>query len=115
MLEILSQVADPSAVLNALPDAVCTPELHIHTAEGENHRLIANLQQHADFPGADEVITLDGVRVEYPDGFGLARPSNTTPAIVLRFEADDAVALARIQDTFRAVLLHANPALALPF
>lgn len=115
LLEILSQVADPSAVLNALPDAVCTPELHIHTAEGENHRLIADLQQHADFPGADQVITLDGVRVEYPDGFGLARPSNTTPVIVLRFEADNETALARIQHTFREVLLHANPALELPF
>jgi phosphomannomutase/phosphoglucomutase len=115
LLEILSQVADPSALLNNLPDAVCTPELHIHTAEGENHRLIAHLQQTAVFPDAEQIITLDGLRVEYADGFGLARPSNTTPVIVTRFEADTEAALARIQHTFREVLLAANPALVIPF
>jgi phosphomannomutase/phosphoglucomutase len=115
LLEILSQVADPSALLNGLPDAVCTPELHIHTAEGENHSLIAKLQQNAQFPDAEQIITLDGLRVEYADGFGLARPSNTTPVIVLRFEADTDTALARIQNTFRAVLLAENPTLVLPF
>lgn len=115
LLEILSQVADPSALLNGLPDAVCTPELHIHTAEGENHSLIAKLQQNAQFPHAEQIITLDGLRVEYTDGFGLARPSNTTPVIVLRFEADTEAALARIQQTFRAVLLAENPNLVLPF
>ncbi len=115
LLEILSQVTDPSAVLNALPDAESTPELHIPTAEGENHRLIAQLQQQADFPGAVEIITLDGVRVEYADGFGLARPSNTTPVIVLRFEADTPDALARIQQTFKAVLQQLQPDLNFPF
>ncbi|MDD4963900.1 MAG: phosphomannomutase/phosphoglucomutase [Gallionella sp.] len=115
LLEILSQVADPSALLNGLPDAVCTPELHIHTAEGENHSLIAKLQQNAQFPNANQIITLDGLRVEYADGFGLARPSNTTPVIVLRFEADTDEALARIQQTFRTVLLAENPNLVLPF
>ncbi|MFY9261311.1 MAG: phosphomannomutase/phosphoglucomutase [Gallionella sp.] len=115
LLEILSQVADPSALLNNLPDAVCTPELHIHTAEGENHRLIAQLQQNAQFPNAEQIITLDGLRVEYADGFGLARPSNTTPVIVLRFEADTEATLARIQNTFRKVLLAENPNLVLPF
>ncbi|MDD2775674.1 MAG: phosphomannomutase/phosphoglucomutase [Gallionella sp.] len=115
LLEILSQVADPSALLNGLPDAVCTPELHIHTTEGENHSLIAQLQQNAQFPDAEQIITLDGLRVEYADGFGLARPSNTTPVIVLRFEADTEAALARIQNTFRAVLLAENPTLVLPF
>ncbi len=115
LLEILSRVADPNATLNGLPDAVCTPELHIHTAEGENHTLIARLQKEAKFEGAKEIITIDGLRVEYADGFGLMRPSNTTPVIVLRFEADDVAALERIQDGFRRVLLNAAPGLNLPF
>ena len=69
----------------------------------------------ADFPGATDVIRIDGLRVEYPDGFGLARASNTTPMIVLRFEADNAAALARIQDAFRRVLTATKPGVALPF
>ena len=115
LLEILSKVTDPSAMLNALPDAVCTPELHIHTTEGENHVLLAQLQQSAKFAGAREIIMLDGLRVEYADGFGLARPSNTTPVIVLRFEADTADALQRIQNDFRAIFRQAAPHLKLPF
>ena len=115
LLEILSKVANPSATLNALPDAFCTPELHIHTAEGENHALLAQLQRTAKFAGAKEIITLDGLRVEYADGFGLARPSNTTPVIVLRFEADSEAALRRIQDDFREMFRQAAPHLQLPF
>ncbi len=115
LLEILSRAADPSATLNALPDAVCTPELHIHTAEGENHALLAQLQQTAQFPDAKEIITLDGLRVEYTDGFGLARPSNTTPVIVLRFEADSEDALSRIQEDFRKMFRQAAPHLQLSF
>jgi len=115
LLEILSKLVNPSATLNDLPDAVCTPELHIHTAEGANHALIAKLQKDASFTDAKDIITLDGLRVEYADGFGLMRPSNTTPVIVLRFEADDEAALKRIKDDFRRVLLQANPALQLPF
>jgi len=115
LLEILSKVSDASATLNALPDAVCTPELHIHTAEGVNHTLLARLQKEARFTDPKDIITIDGLRVEYTDGFGLMRPSNTTPVIVLRFEADDAAALKRIQDDFRRVLLKAAPDLSLPF
>ncbi|MDO8351576.1 MAG: phosphomannomutase/phosphoglucomutase [Gallionella sp.] len=115
LLEILSRTTDPGAVLNALPDAVCTPELHIQTAEGENHALLAKLKQTANFPGAVEIITIDGLRVEYADGFGLARPSNTTPAIVLRFEAETKIALKRIQNDFRQMLQDAAPHLVLPF
>ncbi len=115
LLEILSKVKDPSASLNALPDAFCTPELHIHTAEGENHALLAQLQKSAKFTDAREIITLDGLRVEYADGFGLARPSNTTPVIVLRFEADSEAALKRIQDDFRRIFRQAAPHLQLPF
>ena len=115
LLEILSKVTDPSATLNALPDAACTPEMHIHTAEGENHALLAQLRDTAKFTDANEIITLDGLRVEYPDGFGLARPSNTTPVIVLRFEADDESGLQRIQEDFRRIFKEAAPHLKLPF
>ena len=115
LLEILSRHADPSAVLDALPDAVSTPELNIACAEGEQHSLVSKLQADANFPGASDVIRIDGLRVEYPDGFGLARASNTTPVIVLRFEADNQAALSRIQREFRRVLSAAKPGVELPF
>ena len=115
LLEILSRHANPSAVLDALPDALSTPELQGPCAEGEQHAMVRDLQQRASFPGATEVIRLDGVRVEYADGFGLARASNTTPVVVLRFEADDDVALARIQGEFRRALGEIRPAAKLPF
>jgi phosphomannomutase/phosphoglucomutase len=115
LLEIVGRDPDPSAVLNALPDAVCTPELHLKTAEAENFELVERLRSRARFDGAREVIMIDGVRVEYPDGFGLARPSNTTPVVVLRFEADDPQALARIQADFRRAILEVQPGAQLPF
>ena len=115
MLEILSRSSDPSAVLEALPDSETTPELNVKLAEGEPHRLIAQMQKSARFPGASEVITIDGLRVEYPDGFGLARASNTTPVIVLRFEGESVAALERIQGEFRRELLNVKPDAALPF
>ena len=76
---------------------------------------IARLQKEGKFGGAREVITIDGVRAEYADGFGLARPSNTTPIVVLRFEADNDAALARIQEEFRRELLALKPDAKLPF
>jgi len=115
LLEILSKTSDATATLNALPDSVSTPELHLPLSEGEPHRLISILQKDAAFPGASEVIRLDGLRVEYPYGFGLARASNTTPVIVLRFEADDQPGLDRIKSEFRRVLLAAKPEAKLPF
>ncbi len=115
LLEILSRSSDPSALLAALPDSTSTPELNVAMQEGEPFALVEELRQHADFSGAREVITIDGLRVEYADGFGLARPSNTTPVVVLRFEADNAAALERIQADFRRVLLAARPSLRLPF
>jgi len=115
LLEILSKVANPSATLNNLPDSVSTPEQHIQMQEGEPHALIAALQKSAKFEGSSEVITIDGLRVEYSDGFGLMRPSNTTPVIVLRFEADSEEALKRIQNAFRTVILSAAPQVKLPF
>jgi phosphomannomutase/phosphoglucomutase len=115
LLEILSRHADPGAVLEALPDSPTTPELQLATAEGENFALVEALRKNARFDGATEVITIDGVRAEYPDGFGLARPSNTTPVVVMRFEADTPEALARIQAAFRAAILAVKPDAKLPF
>lgn len=115
LLEILSRFPNPSEILNKLPDSVSTPEQHIHMNEGEPHALIHTLQKTANFQGANEVITIDGLRVEYPDGFGLMRPSNTTPVIVLRFEADNEAALKRIQAQFKEIIWEAAPHVALPF
>ena len=115
LLEILSRESDPGATLESLPDAVSTPELHIHTAEGENYTLIDKLKATARFDAAREKIAIDGLRVEYADGFGLARPSNTTPVVVLRFEADNETALKRIQEEFRGAILALKPDAKLPF
>lgn len=115
LLEILSRSADPSAVLEALPNSPTTPELQLKTAEGENFLLVDDLRRTARFEGATDIITIDGVRAEYPDGFGLARPSNTTPVVVLRFEADTEQALKRIQGDFRRAILAVKPDAQLPF
>ncbi|KWR90167.1 phosphomannomutase/phosphoglucomutase [Cupriavidus sp. IDO] len=115
LLEILSRHAGPSAVLNALPNANNTPELQLKCAEGEPFTLLDKIRANAKFEGAREVITIDGVRVEYADGFGLARPSNTTPVVVMRFEADNDAALARIQAEFKRVILAEKPDAQLPF
>jgi phosphomannomutase/phosphoglucomutase len=115
LLEILSRSRDASGVLESLPNAPSTPELQWKLAEGEPHALIAKLQAAKPFPRAERAITLDGVRAEYADGFGLARASNTTPVIVLRFEADTKAALARIQEEFRAALQPLKPDALLPF
>jgi len=98
-----------------LPESVSTPELNIDCADASPHALIDKLADSAEFPGAVDVIRIDGLRVEYPDGFGLARASNTTPVIVLRFEADDPAALKRIQTEFRRVLNASMPERTLPF
>ncbi|TXH29401.1 MAG: phosphomannomutase/phosphoglucomutase [Elusimicrobia bacterium] len=115
LLEIVSRSADANPVLKALPNSCSTPELNIAMAEGEPHALIEQLRHEARFADAHEIIAIDGLRVEYPDGFGLARPSNTTPVVVLRFEADTTEALRRIQADFRRVILAARPGLRLPF
>jgi phosphomannomutase/phosphoglucomutase len=116
MLELLSRSKDPTKTLESLPDSVSTPELNVKLErEGDNHKLIDKLQKQAKFEGATEVITIDGLRVEYPDGFGLMRASNTTPVLVLRFEGDNEEALARIQRDFKRVLLEAKPDARVPF
>ncbi|WP_153132933.1 phosphomannomutase/phosphoglucomutase [Dechloromonas hortensis] len=115
LLEILARAADANPLLKNLPNSPSTPELNIKMAEGEPFALIDKLKAEGKFDGAEEMITIDGLRVEYADGFGLARPSNTTPVVVLRFEADNDAALARIQAAFRQAITAAWPGIQLPF
>ena len=105
----------PSVLLEALPNSPSTPELKLACAEGENFAIVEALQAGDFFKQASQVISIDGVRAEYQDGFGLARPSNTTPVVVIRFEADNDAALARIQADFREAFNRVRPGLALPF
>ncbi|NYT65482.1 phosphomannomutase/phosphoglucomutase [Alcaligenaceae bacterium] len=115
LLEILSRHDNPSALLEALPQDISTPELKLEMQEGQPHALIKRLQEQASFPNASSINTIDGVRAEYPHGFGLARASNTTPVVVLRFEADTQQALEIIQSEFRAALMALAPDITLPF
>jgi len=116
LLEILSKEKDVGKVLDALPESVSTPELQVPLErEGENHRIVADLQKTARFEGSTEILTIDGLRVEYPDGFGLIRASNTTPVLVLRFEADTRQALERIQRDFKRELTKASPDAKVPY
>ena len=109
LLEILSRSANPSAVLDALPASHSTPELNVACAEGEPKRVVQQLVQNANFPGAREIVTIDGLRVEYDDGFGLVRGSNTTPVLVLRFEGHTPAALRRIEAELMAALRAVKP------
>jgi phosphomannomutase / phosphoglucomutase len=115
LLEIVSKSSNPSKVLEDLPNAPSTPELNLKCAEGEHITLMESLKAKAQFTNYTRIATIDGMRVEYADGFGLARASNTTPVIVLRFEADTDAALKRIQHDFRAQFARVNPNLTLPF
>lgn len=115
LLEILSRHDNPSEVLESLPQDISTPELKLEMQEGEPHALIRRLQQEARFPSAESINTIDGVRAEYQDGFGLARASNTTPVVVLRFEGETEQAVTRIQHEFRHALEQLVPGTTLPF
>lgn len=111
LLEILSRHPDPSAVLDALPENCSTPELHVHCEEGESHEVAGRLARMAEagsFPGG-QVCTLDGLRVDWPDGFGLVRASNTNPVLTIRFEGHTEGAMRRIQDEMMALLRRVKP------
>jgi len=97
-----------------MPRGVSTPELKIQMEEGRQFAFLAKFREIASFPGA-RVTTIDGVRADYPQGWGLVRCSNTTPTLVLRFEGDDNPVLNHIQDEFRRQLLAVDPSLKLPF
>ena len=115
LLEILSRDADPSDTLESLPTAFSTPELKLEMKEGEPFALIEALKLNARFAGAEAVSTIDGIRVDFADGFGIARPSNTTPVLVLRFEGETPTALDRIKGLFRDQLQALAPHARLPF
>ena len=115
LLEILAVAPDGiQAVFDALPKSVCTPELKIAVEEGRQHALIERFVADAHFEGA-RISLIDGLRADWPDGWGLVRASNTTPVLVLRFEANDQAGLTRIQQAFRERLLALDPDLKLPF
>ncbi|HET8553793.1 MAG TPA: phosphomannomutase/phosphoglucomutase [Rhodanobacteraceae bacterium] len=118
LLEILAGDHDrrtPDAILASLPNGVSTPELKVDMVEeGANHAFIQRFQEQATFEGA-RLTTIDGVRADWPDGWGLVRASNTTPVLVLRFDADSEAALERIKQRFREQLLAVEPSLDLPF
>ncbi len=109
LLEILSASADASAVLNALPTSFSTPELNVPCAEGEPHQVVEQLLKVAKFDAPAKVSSIDGLRVDWPDGFGLIRGSNTTPVLVLRFEGHNDAALQRIEATMMALLKTVKP------
>jgi phosphomannomutase/phosphoglucomutase len=115
LLEILSYEANADDVFSALPDAINTPELHLPMGEGEHYLLMERLLARQDYFSAATLTTIDGLRVEYVDGWGLVRASNTSPTLVLRFEADTKEALERIEEHFRTLLLLLEPTLKLPF
>ncbi|MGH8162979.1 MAG: phosphomannomutase/phosphoglucomutase, partial [Rhodanobacteraceae bacterium] len=117
LLEILADdPADrpPEQIFSTLPKGVSTPELHAQMKEGENHAFIERFRDRAQFEGA-RITTIDGLRADWPDGWGLVRASNTTPVLVLRFDADNSDALKRIQEIFRTQLLAVDASLQLPF
>ena len=115
LLEILAAAPEGiQAKFDELPKLVSTPELKAEVAEGEQHAFIARFVEQARFEGA-RISLIDGVRADWPDGWGLVRASNTTPVLVLRFEANDEAALSRIQAAFRMQLLALKPDLNLPF
>ena len=115
LLEVLMAAKmKPSETFAELPEDISTPELRIEMAEAEHQSFMADLQNKVSIEGA-EVISIDGYRLEFADGWGLIRPSNTTPCLVLRFEADSQEALDRIQGEFRNMLLSINSDLQLPF
>jgi phosphomannomutase len=109
LLEILSRSPDANAVLNALPTSHSTPELNVACAEGEPHAVVGKLLALARFDAPARVSTIDGLRVDWPDGFGLIRGSNTTPVLVLRFEGHTSEALHRIEHAMLDLLRQAKP------
>jgi phosphomannomutase/phosphoglucomutase len=115
LLELLSRDSRPTQeIFASLPNTLNTPELNLKFAEGEHFTVIKELVQRARFPDA-KLTTIDGLRADFPDGFGLVRASNTTPVLVFRFEGDNQEALDRIQKRFRELVQTARPGIALPF
>jgi phosphomannomutase/phosphoglucomutase len=118
LLEILASDVEgrtATQMFATLPNSVSTPELKVPMAEGAHHRFIEVFREKANFGPDARLTTIDGVRADWSDGWGLVRASNTTPVLVMRFDADNAVALERIQAVFRTELRKVDPKLTLPF
>lgn len=116
LLEILAKSSlDADTIFSAIPNSINTPELKIYVDDAEKFFLMKKLIENAQFPGASEVMTIDGLRVNFADGWGLVRPSNTTPCLILRFEALNQTILDHIQGVFRHWMLSIHPDLVLPF
>ncbi len=116
MLEILSKkTGTAEEIFSALPDSFNTPEIQIKFAEGEHYKFMDKFKDAADFSDADDISTIDGMRVTWNKGWGLIRPSNTTPCLVLRFEAEDEASLKEVQAKFREQILNTDKTLDLPF
>jgi len=116
LLEILSKTDRPaSEIFGEIPNSINTPELNVTLdSDGAQHEFVEKFVANADFDGA-ELTTIDGVRADYPDGWGLLRASNTTPSLVIRFEADSDEALTRIQSEFRKVMQNTDNSISIPF
>ncbi|MCB1661973.1 MAG: phosphomannomutase/phosphoglucomutase [Pseudomonadales bacterium] len=115
LLEILGlDERDADTLFEAFPDDISTPEINIKVTDESKFDIVSQLQQEANFADA-EVITIDGIRADFDNGWGLVRASNTTPVLVLRFGADDEAALAQIQSRFKQALLAVAPDLKIPF
>ncbi|PXV53702.1 phosphomannomutase / phosphoglucomutase [Dyella jiangningensis] len=117
LMEILAgdlEERTPEEIFATCPKGVSTPELKVEMAEGAHYRFMEEFRQKASF-GDATLTTIDGVRADWPDGWGLVRPSNTTPVLVLRFDADNEAALTRIKNLFRQQMLAVDPSLKLPF
>jgi phosphomannomutase/phosphoglucomutase len=115
MLEILSKkTGKASEIFSALPDSCNTPEIQIMFAEGEHHAFMEKFKKIANFENAD-ISTIDGMRVTWDKGWGLIRPSNTTPCLVLRFEAEDEASLATVQENFRKQILATDDSVKINF
>ena len=116
LLEIMSnQLRQARVVFSGLPDSVNTPELKINMQEGEHFKFIEKLSSQTALFTDAEITLIDGVRVDYSDGWGLVRASNTTPCLVLRFEGKNTAAMAKVQEKFREVLTGIQADISLPF
>jgi len=115
LLEILAGAeTPPEAILNALPTSFSTPELKVQMTEGENFAFMEKFKAVARFDSAN-ISTIDGIRADFQDGWGLVRCSNTTPILVVRFDGETEQAFERIKTSFRSQMLEVNPDLELPF
>jgi len=115
LLQILSEDSRPSAKVFAdFPESLSTPELNVELPEGENFKFIEGMFANANF-ASGKVTSIDGMRMDFSDGWGLVRASNTTPSLVIRFEADNQEAMTKIQDQFRQLMQKVKPDIKLPF